>query len=532
MRTSSPVGADGDRSGPSAAGVLLAGLVPLLVLAPVLMRRRVIPQDEGQLLAYPSLLLEGLQPNTDFVYTYGIHNLWLLALSFEAFGESLFVERSLGLVVRMVLVLVVTDMVRRAGGRTAAVAAAWIATLFLAAEGLQAFAWISALTVACVAVWVAANLSTGRERLDEAVAWALGGLALGFRIDIALAVVPALLAVRWSRGLRPVGPAGAAGFTVGVLPAVVHLLSARNVLDDTIIDPVLGGGGRRLPLVPADTALRFSMLLVVVAVVVSCWVLIARRQQRGSEGYDNLLGLALVSLLTLPQLVQRVDATHVGYVAVVLVPSGIGAGSLWLRTRDPDRAPSRLGTVAIASLCALGAAGLLVGAGSEAKHLANLAAQVYSGDGEEVAARIDHGGRTVYVAPGEAADLESVLSELDALSSDSCDRLFVGPGDLRYAEYSDTFLYFLLEDLEPATRYLEFNPGGANARDSDLASELAGADLVVLNDAWDPAAESAEPGPRSPGEVLEAGFEPVARFGTWSVFASPRCSPAPPLLGD
>ena len=58
-------------------------------------------------------------------------------------------------------------------------------------------------------------------------------------------------------------------------------------------------------------------------------------------------------------------------------------------------------------------------------------------------------------------------------------------GDLRFTPYSDAYLYYLLPDRPPATRYIEMDPGVANAPDSGLADEVAHAGFVVLSTVWD-----------------------------------------------
>ena len=60
-------------------------------------------------------------------------------------------------------------------------------------------------------------------------------------------------------------------------------------------------------------------------------------------------------------------------------------------------------------------------------------------------------------------------------------RLFVGPQDLRYATYSDDFLYFLLPQFVPGSYYLEMDPGVDNAPDSGLANQIAHDDVLILN---------------------------------------------------
>ncbi len=49
----------------------------------------------------------------------------------------------------------------------------------------------------------------------------------------------------------------------------------------------------------------------------------------------------------------------------------------------------------------------------------------------------------------------------------------VGPVDLSRTNYSDAFFYHLFPDLEVGTRYIEMDPGIADAEDSGLADEVA-----------------------------------------------------------
>jgi hypothetical protein len=100
--------------------------------------------------------------------------------------------------------------------------------------------------------------------------------------------------------------------------------------------------------------------------------------------------------------------------------------------------------------------------------------------------------------------------------SEPGDRLFVGPRDLRQTPYSDAFLYYLLPDLPPATRYIEMDPGVADAEGSGLAEDLASADVVILSRVWDAWVEpndSREIGSDEPVRVLEDRFCLVGSYG-------------------
>ena len=70
-----------------------------------------------------------------------------------------------------------------------------------------------------------------------------------------------------------------------------------------------------------------------------------------------------------------------------------------------------------------------------------------------------------YGRPDAVDAVNELVPDVDELTEPG-DRLFVGPGDLRKTPYSEAFLYYLLPELDPATRYIEMDPGVANAADS------------------------------------------------------------------
>jgi hypothetical protein len=97
------------------------------------------------------------------------------------------------------------------------------------------------------------------------------------------------------------------------------------------------------------------------------------------------------------------------------------------------------------------------------------------------------------------------------------ERLFVGPADLRKTPYSDAYLYHLFPELVPATRYIEMDPGIANAEDSGLADDVASADWLILSHVWDNFDEPndvRELGSNAPNEVVERDFCLVDDYGT------------------
>ena len=110
--------------------------------------------------------------------------------------------------------------------------------------------------------------------------------------------------------------------------------------------------------------------------------------------------------------------------------------------------------------------------------------------------------------------MQAAVDEVAALAEPG-DRLLVGPNDLRRTWYSDVFIYWLLPELEPATYYIEMDPGLANAEGSSLAADVASADWVILTGLWDGWLEpnaSMEYGSDAPNQVLRDEF---CEVGTW-----------------
>jgi hypothetical protein len=137
---------------------------------------------------------------------------------------------------------------------------------------------------------------------------------------------------------------------------------------------------------------------------------------------------------------------------------------------------------------------------------------------------IRHGDRRFpYKRLDAVAAVNRMLPVVDEITEPG-DSVLVGPGDLRKTPYSEAFLYHLLPDLEPATRYIEMDPGVANAPDSGLADEVAAADVVILStirDDWNEPNDSKVFGPNEPNRVLAREFCLVRSFGQ-SPFYSDR----------
>ena len=85
-------------------------------------------------------------------------------------------------------------------------------------------------------------------------------------------------------------------------------------------------------------------------------------------------------------------------------------------------------------------------------------------------------GRCIEVEPRLA---DWYTEPLNLFSANDSSSVFIGPSDLRTANYSDDWVYLLLNN-PVCSRFLEMNPGSSNRYDSGLEDDLADCDYLVL----------------------------------------------------
>jgi hypothetical protein len=516
-----------------AAGAAVA-LVVLLLTVPTL-TTPAPAMDEGTLLAYPERVLAGDVPHRDFLTFYGPGGPWLLAGIYEVAGAHLMVERAVGALYRLLVVAGVFGLAVL-WGRFLAAASGLFAGVLLVTFESAAYPWYAALALASLGLLMAARAcrqapesrEQGREILAGGV---LSGAALLFRPDFAPAVLlgalPLLLVLPGSARRRYV-----LGFLLGVAAYVPHLLIVGpDALDRLLSDLLESSPGRRLPLPGPSTkvgillaaATGSTFLFLVLGAVLT------RSRRRDSEARLVLaIGLFLVALL--PFMASRADLGHVVAVACVAVGLLPVAITIVLRELSAPVQGLRRELVAaaiVAFVLALTSAGAV---GDRVKELLGLTDRPRSFE-------VEHDGRAWLVESEELAhDAEALLSELERRSAEG-DALFVGPHDLRRSNYTDTFIYHLMPELEPASYFMELNPQTANRRGSGLAGELEKADFVVLNERWDDwnePNESSDLGPATPNAVVRERFCLRARKGPLELYE--RCrrsrpsSPRDPAL--
>jgi hypothetical protein len=527
------------------AVIALGFLLPLRGL----LRSQGPPMEEGFMLVFPERVLDGDLPNRDFLHLYGPGSLWFLAGVFKVFGVSLTAERLVALLQQLGVVLGVYALARH-WGRTVALPCALISLVIIVPPiGLTALGWVGGVALGLLGLAAALE---GRRASDprRAARFALlGGVLLGFallyRLDLILAVGLAVLVMM--RGLerarvkRILG-----GIALGVSPYLIQLLTAGfgATVSGMILDPVIYlRGGRRLPIPPPwdhidgflqragnlqqlswpipsfstaqQLTIWFFFLLGTVAflLLVAWWML---RRDRSSFTARVLATVAVFSVGLLPQAIQRVDSAHFAWVSCVPVAFLPVAITEVLRVKKPRLRVRARNVIAGASVLVFLFAVLPF---FTARRYSDYSLQTFGI--HRIAYKIEYEGRVFYYGRPEAARAANALLPVADRISRPGERLFVGPTDLRKTPYSDAYLYYMLPKLDPATYYIEMDPGVANEKGSRLADDLRSADIVILSSIWndwDEPNDARKFGPNLPNEIMKRDFCLVQRFGRGDVY--------------
>jgi len=371
------------------------------------------------------------------------------------------------------------------------------------------------------------------------------GFALLYRIDLVLAVGLATIVMLRGAG-RPRSKWLLGGIAAGASPYLIHLATAGigNVFQGMILDPVVYlRGGRRLPIPPPwnhldgflqkvgaidplswpvpsfstsqQLTIWFFFLLASVAFLlfVGFWRL---RQDRTSFTARVLATVAVFSAGLLPQAIQRVDSAHFAWVSCVPIAFLPVAVNEVLRAKTPRLRATPRRVLAGASVLVFVLAVLPY---FTARTYVDFSLQ--SIGVHRIAYKIEHEGRIFYYGRPEAARAANELLPVADRISKPGERLFVGPTDLRKTPYSDAYLYYMLPELDPATYYIEMDPGVANASGSGLAEDLRSADIAILSSIWndwDEPNDARKFGPNRPNEILKRDFCLVQKFGRGGVY--------------
>jgi len=212
-----------------------------------------------------------------------------------------------------------------------------------------------------------------------------------------------------------------------------------------------------------------------------------------------------------PQAMQRVDSAHFGWVTCVsfaLLPLAVLELLRAVRPRWSFQWSALLSGAGVLIVL------VIVVPQFTSWAYANFVAQSFGR--HRLAYRIERDGRVFYYGRHEVATAaQDLLAEVPKVAKPG-DRLFVGTTDLRKTPLSDAYLYYMLPEYPPATRYIEMDPGVANAKNSGLASDLRSAKVAILSGVWNDWNEpndSRKLGSDTPNRVLAREFCLVGSYG-------------------
>ncbi len=471
--------------------------------------------EEGSLLVYPELVLKGDLPYRDFETFYGPANSLVLAGVYAVVGPGIFAERAVGLAYRILILIAFFVLIDRWNSTLAAGGTA-IAALLMVSLGLEAVAWIGAIACALWSIWAVLKVGSPRRCLCGGF---LAGLAVLFRPDLGPAIVasglPFFLLMSPARRWNYLG-----GAALGLLPLLWLTVVAgpQQILNNLVLFPVLYcSPGRHLPISFAAGYLisMFVMHLVAVPTNILAGVLAMRSDRRNPDA-RVLLSLGLLGLGLTHQASQRLDFGHL-LPAALLSMTVLPVSIFWLHSHwrsvpaRPRHAVLAAGIVLI--LLQIIAPNFGINALNRTVDSLNGVAPY--------AVFLEHGGRSFPLhSPQAVSSLAAVLDRVDQHSAPG-DRLFVGPADLRRTNSNETFIYYLLPRLRPATYFLEMNPESANRPNSRLASDVATADWLILThayDKWNEPNESMRFASEAPMRVIEANFQLCGRSGAYDLY--------------
>ncbi len=461
-------------------------------------------QEDGFMLVVPDLVLDGWVPHADISWLYGPGSAWLPALVYGVFGTSLAASQLLGLLYQVGAVAAVFVAGLR-WGVAAATGAGLVAVLFVTGKGVNLLPWSAVLPLA-LAVVVLGGLAL--DRRTRPVAFLMGlaaGLALLVRPDVAVGVLGAGAVLAWALP-RPLRRVALVGLAVGLAPWLLHLVTAgpAAVFRGLVLDPLDLRAGNALPVPPPTdrvvgfiesfielgapywpfpklgyaTQLTVWFYATVAAAALVLVVGIRTVRRTGSTQGRVLLALGVLGAGSLPTLLQRADASHLNNLGPVVFPATV----LALVELATGRWQVRRWIVSAgAGALVLLLVTALVPSWTTNTYADDVLVSVGRRDGMGV--ELTHRGRSFNVSRARRDAVDATLRTVERVSRPG-DRLFVGPLDLRRTPYNDTFLYHLLPQLEPATRFLYMNPVVALEQSDQLAEDVASADVLVLSDQW------------------------------------------------
>jgi len=471
--------------------------------------------DDGSLLLYPELILKGWLPYRDFETFYGPANPYLLAGVYAVFQPGIFVARTVGLVYHLAILGAIFCIVRPRG-IILGLGSILIAHLFLLPTGLAPFAWIGGLACALWSLVFAAGRSGFRQIF---LAGVLAAAATLYRPDLTPAVLlSAGLLLFFQNGRRR--GAYLLGLALGLLPMLLLIVTSgfRNIFENVFLYPVLlSNPARKLPWSALPPYVLYLLAFHFIAALTNLAAgFLALRKDAHSWPNRLFAAAAIFAFGITHEALQRTDSGHVtlcSFLSLALVPVSFAILSEhWIA-----RPASRSRHLFFVTATLLAAAGLA----PELVHLIDQSVGIGGRSRKDDVVFLQHGGRSFPVdSIAVARDTGALLDKMTSVALPS-QKLFVGPADLRRTNYNDTFLYYFLPQLTPATYFLEMNPLSANRPGSRLGSDLLSADWLILDhrlDEWNEPNDSMRFGSDAPNLLVQSRFDLYAKQGAYDIY--------------
>jgi len=485
--------------------------------------------DEGIMLVGGWLVGQGQVPYRDFYYVYGPAPLYLIAGAFKLLGPSVAAARTVDIVIKSVLVV----LIRRLGMIAAGRAAGWPVTALV-------LVWMGGIAKYNYPVWLSATLGAGAvllllrdTRRAELGAGLLTGLSILARYDMALATLAALGGVLlWKKAaaegrFAPAAIAAACvpfagGFLLAALP-IAAVAASLGAVDDIglqmgTLPLAFYQGYRRLEWpggeINEDIVLYFPLAAVVLAVATR-----ATRAGGSEEGGRALWAVrflcALAAAFVLKAIVRK-SAIHVVPALMVALPVAAAAAA---RVRANWHAEGR----AVKSFAALTALLLAVPTVVTAVDAVSKSALLPAVQ-QRVPALLGEAPRETAIGSGLVpADLAAAIGVLVSRTAPD-ETVLIGTNRHDRVFVNDVTAYFLARRM-PATKWYTYDAGvhaSAPVQQEMIADlERSRPRFALLSSAYDavrePNLSAVSTGVVMLDDYLAAHYRPVAVFGAYAV---------------
>lgn len=437
--------------------------------------------DEGILLTYPWVMNHGLLPYRDFWAGYPPGGYAVLAFLFRILGESQVIERVIGGLFWVGIILLVNRMLTGSWFRFSLIGTPTVATL-LFFGGSQPFALTMSVPFLLAGLWWVRRppLAALFFLIGAMFRWEVGVIGL-----IALGIYGVILSLHARRLCLRVFLTGSILLLVALAlsVAVLQALTGEHAIDQFVVYQIVTGqAARTLALVPPKYGVMPLPLAMLVLLGPPIMALVAwlRRSPVLVATNVALMGDAL-------QFLHRADALHLAFVAVVIVPWLLySLAELFAPLRQHEaRLAAAARSVSTRWNPVAGAIVLLMGlyiGGYIALRFAYGAARTDRSLAMQGVPNTVHlGSRTIQANdPIEAQDTAALASYLTRHAAPR-DRIFAALIDNRRTMANSTVLYFVL-DRRPCSKYLEFEPGleSASGVQRQIIGSLSQCRWIVL----------------------------------------------------